>query len=406
MRRVDLRSSAFVVGCVVFAVAATAGVVILWRRLPGPRPLQVLQRVLAIGLCQFAAVLAVFALVNSANGFYDSWSDLVGSTVGQSGATDPTGAASPTVAGPRAARAVEFSAASLGPAPGGAEARGVVATFVGARSHLPGEAYVWTPPGYASPADAHLSYPVLEVFAGYPGTPISPLEEIDLVDHVQRLITAHVLPPLIVVSPTDNPGGADLECLDYPHEPRVATWLTEDVPHMLAQHYRVLPAAGSWAALGYSEGGYCAAHAALADPGRYAAAVSLSGYDRPSPPRALRDAGSTDLRNDLTRLALAPADRPVSLLLAASGQDGGTVHDARVLQSALAGHPGRGAATLMTLARGGHNAGTWQRMLTPALRWLGGRLPRPSARPAAVDAVSRATGTTVTGAMGTGEGQG
>ncbi|MER6384187.1 alpha/beta hydrolase-fold protein [Streptomyces sp. NPDC001250] len=64
---------------------------------------------------------------------------------------------------------------------------------------------------------------------------------------------------------------------------RNETYLAVDVPAQLVAHYQVSNAPRSWAAMGYSTGGFCAANVAFHHPARYAAAAALSGSSAQSP---------------------------------------------------------------------------------------------------------------------------
>ncbi len=152
-----------------------------------------------------------------------------------------------------------------------------------------------------------------------------------------------------------------------------------------ASGHRCLPGPGgaSWATLGYSTGGFCAANLALRHADRYAAAASLSGYftaaQDPGTARLYRH-NTTALHHNSPTWLLAHVHLTGPPLFAmASGGDLYAVHQQRaLLRAAHVGNPGF-PLTGTLLPSGGHNYGTWRRALPAALDWLGAYLPRPSA---------------------------
>src|SRR4029077_3747615 len=53
-------------------------------------------------------------------------------------------------------------------------------------------------------------------------------------------------------------------------------WLSEDVPQIIENNFRTLPAPTGWAVMGISTGGYCAARLALEDSARVAGGAALA----------------------------------------------------------------------------------------------------------------------------------
>jgi S-formylglutathione hydrolase FrmB len=171
---------------------------------------------------------------------------------------------------------------------------------------------------------------------------------------------------MIVVSATTNIDGKDWGCSDAPGGPSVATWLSDDVQSTVRAHFNV-DAHSRWNLLGLSAGAACAVRLALTHFDQFAAAASIAGYNAPDAPVLTGDR-ATISANNLRTLAAAGTPRPVSLLLAASRQDPGTLGDAKALQRSV----GTGVqADIEEVAHGGHNWDVWAAMTPPALIWLG-----------------------------------
>ena len=97
----------------------------------------------------------------------------------------------------------------------------------------------------------------------------------------QQVAAGKMQSALIVSPQIEFPGGVDTECVNgRPGNPQVETWLTRDVPDWVTHTFRVRTARSSWAVIGLSAGGWCAAMAAML-PAQYSAAIVLGGYFRP-----------------------------------------------------------------------------------------------------------------------------
>ncbi|MCE1178205.1 MAG: esterase family protein [Micrococcales bacterium] len=219
-------------------------------------------------------------------------------------------------------------------------------------------------------------YPVIEAFHGYPGSPDTWTGYLRLVQGLDTLGRRHELGDVIVVIPeVNNPPEADTECVDGgPTGVATETWLTRDVPGWAAQHLAVAADRGSWAALGYSEGGYCAAMAALRHPGSYGGALVLGGYFTPlfgvhdRPPAAGSPlAGAYDL---VRREKAAPV--PVAMWVHSSDGDSLSWRSTRAFLDQV--RPPTSAVSVLPPGLG-HRVSVWRAALPTALAWLGRTLP-------------------------------
>ncbi|WP_432510274.1 alpha/beta hydrolase [Kineococcus sp. SYSU DK001] len=348
------------------AVAALIAVVVFWRALARPGALGVLARSGALVGVNVSVLLAVFTAVNSRFGLFTDWADLVGST----------GAVTVTTT---SATGTGVDAGTTPPQPvegyGGRVLRARVSG-----SGVSGDVLVVLPTGYGrTPAPAG-GYPVLEGLHGWPGTPGQWLDAMGLLPTLDAAVAAgHLAPSLVVLPDLQQPAGRDTECVDgSAGQPRVETWLSQDVPAWLRSHYPVAAAASSWATVGLSMGGWCANALAMLHPDRFGAAISFGGYARldlgawkpfaPTSPQGRR--------YDLVALArTAPPD--VKLWAVSSRTDELSWPTTSALAAAAHGPL---SMTLLAQSSGGHRTSVWAGFLPQALTWLG--TARPGFAPA------------------------
>ena len=124
---------------------------------------------------------------------------------------------------------------------------------------------------------------MIETFHGYAGYPSLWITLMNLGGVMAQQVAAGKMQSALIVSPQiEFPGGVDTECVNgRPGNPQVETWLTQDVPNWVTHTFRVRTTRSSWAAIGLSAGGWCAAMAAMLHPAQYSAALVLGGYFHP-----------------------------------------------------------------------------------------------------------------------------
>ena len=417
-----LTSGFFEIVMFVLAFAGIGAVVWLWPRAAGRRVWHIGSRAGLLAVSELLVIAAFLVSLNSYFSFYTSWSQLVGS--GQA----------PIVGTARTARShapiLMITRAEPAPAPGAAVhnlpsrpavAAGPNADLIGLnrrpRKNLAqtGELlaisvngphtgiavtgdYVYLPPQYFQRAYAHSRFPAVLALTGYPGASWSIVKRLRLPAEAEAL-GSKVKPAVYVMMNASVAMPRDTECTDVPGGPQVETFFAVDVPAAIEHAFRVSAGPRSWAALGYSTGGYCAAKIAMMYPAQFSLAVSLAGYYQ-----ALQDGttgnlyggsiGSRDENSPDWRLQHLPAP-PVSVLVASSriGEKTypGTLQFLRLVRPPM-------RAYSLFLAQGGHNFATWGRELPQALEWLSTRL-RPAvprafapAKPGRQDRTGAATG--------------
>lgn len=360
-------------------LAAFVALVALWPRLAGPSPGRIAARA---GLLLGVNVLVLLTAATQLNAqflFFADWTDLRGAL---GGATTITSLARGASAGSAATKAVPGGAAgpssgTLPPLPTGIGADGVVAyTVTGPQSGLTGTVVVQLPAGYTDAADAAVRYPVIETFQGYPGGPTQWIRTMNLGGAIADAVSGRRMRPALIVSPqVEIPAGVDTECVNgAPGRPQLETWLTSDVPAWVARTFRVNTARSSWATIGLSAGGWCAAMAALLHPAQYSAAIVMGGYFTPDFGPAYEPyPASSPLasRYDLLRLAQR-SPPPVALWLETSHADplsyGSSAKLLHVVKPPL-------AVDAIVLQHAGHRISVWQALLPQALTWLGRNIP-------------------------------
>ncbi len=373
VRQAGLTSLSFLILLLLAACGLAATVNWAWNRWPARGALW--GRALSLVLIACMGSVLSLDILNRSEHFYASFSDLAGGSV-------PAGSAPSTLA-----TASRSSLTVLTPhwqRTGARQARAGRGTLIrvdirGAASGLDRPALIDLPPEFFLAPTVRL--PAIEMLHGWPGAPINIVDKLGAVSYLDQERLAYRMPPVIAVVPTVSTGGST-ECVDAVHGQLDGTYLADDVPQAVTGAFRVLGGA-SWATLGYSTGGFCAANLALRHADRYAAGASLSGYftaaQDPGTARLYRH-NTTALHHNSPTWLLAHVHLTGPPLFAmASGGDLYAVHQQRaLLRAAHAGNPGF-PLTGTLLPSGGHNYGTWRHALPAALDWLGAYLPRPSA---------------------------
>lgn len=322
-------------------------------------------------------VLLLFGVVlNDQNGWYSDWGDLFGSnsqSVNQAngGATaDKALTAKPKGHGLDAPPSQHLPAL---PAPG---QRVQTLRFTGSRSGLTGRVMVSLPRGYEDPANATRTYPVIEAFHGYPGRPEVWMHGVNLVPSIDELSSRHTIGDAVVVAPQlEFPSGTDTECVNgHRGQPQVETWVATDVPNMVASRFRVRRDRRSWAALGFSSGGWCAAMAVMLHPDVFGAGILLGGYNQPifgNGYRPFRRRDPAAERYNLISL-VESSPPPVALWLQTSRADGLSYSSSKALLKAA--HAPLAITSLVEL-NAGHRMSVWSDVVPEALAWLGATSP-------------------------------
>ncbi|WP_405806660.1 esterase family protein [Streptomyces sp. NBC_00210] len=364
----NLTGNTFFVITIVLVVIAVLLPLLLWGRLRGPALVRGAIRLVMVLFAQATAITVVFVAVNNANGLYDSWDDLLGTSGHVEAANDlgPNGMGGKQISAlPKVLQKFEkVDDPKLG--------SGLVRTELkGSISGVQGEVYVWLPPQYHDPAYRNRKFPVVEVMSGFPGSSKNWFRTLKFQDRVQPLIESGRVAPFILVSPRTMLGDKDTGYANIPGKVNADSWLTVDVRKMVADNFRVSLGPENWAIAGYSAGAHGAAKLALAHPDRYSAAVSFSGYNDPAAEHGSLTASDPDLRreNNVLRILKSAKTPPrVSLLVTGEGADG---YLPGLSLQRVAKPPTRIDLRATT---GGHVTPVWSRQLPYAFQWLTQRM--------------------------------
>jgi enterochelin esterase-like enzyme len=366
-------------------VAAFVALVLLWPSLSGRRPARIAIRAGLLLTVNVLVLLTAATQLNAQFLFFADWTDLSGAL---GNATTVTALSRGTTASRATSVTVHGSAATasrvLPPLPAGrVSPTGVISyTVKGPLSGIVGTVVVQLPPGYTKPANASVAYPVIEAFQGYPGSAESWISIMNLGGVAAEEAAAKRLSPVLVVSPqVEFPSGVDTECVNGSNgKPQVETWLAQDVPNWVAQTFRVQTDRSSWAAIGLSAGGWCAAMVAMLHPAQYSAAIVMSGYFRPEfgPFYEAYPPGSPlGARYDLVALTRRNP-QPVAIWLLTSHGDAVSYRSSAAIIKAA--RPPL-AVDAIVLQNAGHRISLWQGVLPNSLTWLGANVPGFKAKP-------------------------
>ncbi|MFG2225279.1 alpha/beta hydrolase [Streptomyces sp. NPDC048644] len=151
-----------------------------------------------------------------------------------------------------------------------------VTTFHGPKSGFTGKVWVWAPPEYYEKRNAHKGFPVMEALPGAYGYPVNYWigGDLKLEENLAQWSQKGTSLPFIVVMPQLNPNDKQYyDGSDIPGQPKIGTWLSQDVPDLVRQNFRTLDTRNAWAIMGSSSGGFAALKNVLQHPGTFKVAI-------------------------------------------------------------------------------------------------------------------------------------
>lgn len=373
------------------ALLGIVGVCVIWPRFANRTGPAVLGRFLTQTVASALVVLAVAGALNQQNGWYGSWTDLGNDILGNPptvahealrGQLQYTGHYNSQAARSTDIRAQrEFGAERASfqrslhlrtkPSPEGQYTSVVVPGLGPSAPKGAGKVLVWLPSSYAH-SSQQTTYPVIEAYAGIPGSPRDYQTKVGLHKIITVAHQRYGLVEPIVVIPDYNPAGLDTECVDSPGVP-METWVTKTIPTWVVKHLRARPDRGSWAAMGYSAGAFCAEVSVVLHPKQYGALMIFGGYNSPEwgnwLPFGRRSAWPARY-NILNELRSSPP--PIDVWIEQSEADLQSIGPARRLINAVRAPT---SITTVTLKGAGHRFDVWQGVMPNALRWLANSEP-------------------------------
>ena len=371
----SLTGPLFLGAIVVVTIAAFVALVLLWPSLAGRSPGKVGARAGMLLGVNFLVLLTAATQLNAQFLFFADWTDLGGAFGGAPTTTALNrGATASEATGKSVPGAAATAGGVLPPIPTARmSSSGVISyTVTGSLSGIVGTVLVQLPPGYTDPANASVKYPVMEAFQGYPGSVQSWIGAMNLGGVVAQQAAAKQMRQALVVSPqVEIPPGVDTECVNgSAGTPQLETWLAQDIPNWVTHTFRVHTDRASWAAIGLSTGGWCAAMVALLHPAQYSAAIVMGGYFRPEfGPYYYPYPARGGLANRYDLVALTRRNPPpVAVWLETSHADPVSYNSSAAFLKAT-GPPLAVDATVLQHA--GHRVSLWQGLLPSSLTWLG-----------------------------------
>ncbi|MFJ3964680.1 alpha/beta hydrolase-fold protein [Streptomyces sp. NPDC090036] len=159
-----------------------------------------------------------------------------------------------------------------------------VTTLDGKKSGFKGKVWVWAPKEYDDPKFAKSGFPVMIALPGGAGYPSNYWmgTDLGLQTSISKWYAEGKSKPFILAMPVLNPGpddkGVYWDGSDIPGQPKMGTWLTEDVPDLMKANFRTVKSRDGWAFMGSSTGGFAGLKAVLKHPDKFKAVIA-SGPD-------------------------------------------------------------------------------------------------------------------------------
>ncbi|MET3982869.1 alpha/beta hydrolase-fold protein [Streptomyces sp. PvR034] len=156
----------------------------------------------------------------------------------------------------------------------------MVTTLEGKKSGFTGKVWLWVPPQYKEPRYAHSGFPVMIALPGGPGYPNNYWMDphLKLESSISKWSREGSSLPFILAMPVLNPqtdrDGLYWDGSDIPGQPKMGTWLTEDVPDLVRATFRTIASRDGWAFMGSSSGGFAGLKAVLQKPDQFKAVIA------------------------------------------------------------------------------------------------------------------------------------
>ncbi|WP_411133853.1 alpha/beta hydrolase [Streptomyces sp. C10] len=248
----------------------------------------------------------------------------------------------------------------------------------GRKSGFTGDIWAWVPPQYHQARYAKSGFPVLIALPGAYGHPFNYWagEAFALEERIAEWSREGKTLPFIVVMPVLNPGRTYYDGSDIPGQPKMGTWLTEDVPDFARANFRTYDSRDGWAFMGSSSGGFAALKAVLKEPQKFKAAV-VNGPDT-APDSPLWQGHPAEMRaNDPRHLArqLAARNGPPVHLAFELGSREAAVPDVKRFIRDHTGGPVH--TTLFEIPDGVHSGHTYIQRMADSLRWISAQMQGP-----------------------------
>ncbi|MBB4922954.1 alpha/beta hydrolase [Kitasatospora kifunensis] len=255
----------------------------------------------------------------------------------------------------------------------------MMTTLAGKKSGVTGKVWVWLPPQYNDPKYANYGFPVLTLYAGGQSNGYNTWTDDQLPIQVQdeELAKQGKAHPFIMVMPVQNLVSDEkqtLDCSDIPGQPKMGTWMSQDVPDFVRANFRTLRSRDGWGLMGASTGAFCSAKMALQHPDIYKAAVPIDGYFNPD--------SSFWKGHEAERLANSPdvlvgQSKADVRMLATAG--GATPDEVKLVKAWVAKAAAPTKIDYYEQPGGKHLTSHFKKMIPDTLQWLTQNLDGPTA---------------------------
>ncbi|KQV14401.1 MULTISPECIES: esterase family protein [unclassified Kitasatospora] len=249
-------------------------------------------------------------------------------------------------------------------------------TLTGPKSGVTAKVWVWLPPEYNDPKYAKTGFPVLTLYAGGQSANYNtwtdnqlPIQEIGA--EMSKAGKAH---PFIMVMPVQNLDTNEakaLECSDIPGQPKIGTWMAQDIPDFVRANFRTVKGRDGWGLMGASTGAFCSAKLALQHPDVFKAAVPIDGYFNPDSP-LWKGHEAERLANSPGELITKGAD--VRMLATAGGAN---PNELKVVKTWVAKAAAPTTVEYYEQPGGKHLTTDFKKMIPATLEWLTKNLAGP-----------------------------
>ncbi|MFJ9440616.1 alpha/beta hydrolase [Kitasatospora sp. NPDC101235] len=249
----------------------------------------------------------------------------------------------------------------------------------GAKSGVTGQVWVWLPPEYNDPKFAKTGFPVLTLFAGGQSNGYNTWtdNQLPIQEENERLVKEGKSHPFIMIMPVQNFNNDEknaLDCSDIPGQPKMATWMAEDIPDFVRANFRTVKGRDGWGVMGASTGGFCSAKLALQYPQVYKAAVPIDGYFIPDSLLWKGHEAEREANNPDVLVAQGKAD--VSMLVTAGGAN---PYETKVVKNWVAKAVPPVSLEYHEQPGGKHLTSDFKKMIPDTLVWLTAHLAGPAA---------------------------
>ncbi len=193
----------------------------------------------------------------------------------------------------------------------------------------------------------------------------------------ERLVKEGKSHPFIMIMPVQNFNGDEknaLDCSDIPGQPKMGTWMAEDIPDFVRANFRTVQGRDGWGVMGASTGGFCSAKLALQHPEVYKAAVPIDGYFIPDSLLWKGHDAERAANNPDVLVSQGKAD--VKLFVTAGGAN---PYETKVVKSWVAKAVAPVTIEYYEQPGGKHLTSDFKKMIPDTLVWLTKNLAGPAA---------------------------